>query len=355
MTSGNLLISVHWSNDGGSGGSGSSTFEAAWLRRHCYSPVTTVVASDDLAASETEELDDGPEASRVPEIHFDEIMSGDAGLLRWLQGLEESGLCLIRGVPTREGMVKEVAERVAPVSHGFLYDSTFDVYSKDDPVNIAYTPLGLGLHMDLSYYESPPGIQMLHCMRFDQSVTGGTSTFMDIHKVANLLKQQEPEAFATLCRVPCTFQKDHMSRSNPVVMKYKRPHISVNSEGEVIAAFWSPQFEGPLEVAPEDVEPYYAAYRSFQQLLNSEEVLKSHLIEMRLQEGDLISFNQRRMLHGRGQYSAGPSDGVRHLQGTYLNIDEYLCRLRVLQRRFGDANASGTLLSGAACVGNASH
>ena len=41
----------------------------------------------------------------------------------------------------------------------------FDVVAKEDPVNIAYSPVQLHFHMDLVYYESPPGLQMLHCIR----------------------------------------------------------------------------------------------------------------------------------------------------------------------------------------------
>lgn len=45
---------------------------------------------------------------------------------------------------------------------------------------------------DLAYYESPPGVQMLHCLRFDDSVEGGESTFMDAHAAAERLRQVRP-------------------------------------------------------------------------------------------------------------------------------------------------------------------
>ena len=41
----------------------------------------------------------------------------------------------------------------------------FDVVATEDPVNIAYSPVQLHFHMDLVYYESPPGLQLLHCIR----------------------------------------------------------------------------------------------------------------------------------------------------------------------------------------------
>ena len=42
----------------------------------------------------------------------------------------------------------------------------FDVVSMETPTNLAYSPVGLPLHIDLSYYESPPGLQFLHCIRY---------------------------------------------------------------------------------------------------------------------------------------------------------------------------------------------
>ena len=43
----------------------------------------------------------------------------------------------------------------------------FDVIAvpEDKLTNIADSEIGLELHMDLMYYQSPPGIQLLHCLR----------------------------------------------------------------------------------------------------------------------------------------------------------------------------------------------
>ena len=43
---------------------------------------------------------------------------------------------------------------------------TFDVISTPKPINVAYSTVGLDFHMDLMYYESPPGLQFLHCLRY---------------------------------------------------------------------------------------------------------------------------------------------------------------------------------------------
>ena len=42
---------------------------------------------------------------------------------------------------------------------------TFEIISEENPNDIGSTSVALGLHMDLQYYESPPGLQLLQCLR----------------------------------------------------------------------------------------------------------------------------------------------------------------------------------------------
>ena len=54
-----------------------------------------------------------------------------------------------------------------------------------------------------------------------------------------------------------------------------------------------------------------------------------------LRTGEVVTFSNRRMLHGRGQFHA-TKGGKRHLQGAYINIDEFKSMATVL------ANITGT-------------
>ena len=89
------------------------------------------------------------------------------------------------------------------------------------PINAAYSDAELDFHMDLSHYESPPGLQFLHCLRFDDCVTGGETVFVDVWHVAETLRATCPNYFDTLTRVPATFQKMHFDRQHPVYMRYR--------------------------------------------------------------------------------------------------------------------------------------
>ena len=196
----------------------------------------------------------------------------------------------------------------------------------------------LDLHIDLAYYESPPGIQLLHCRQFDDDVTGGESTFMDGIFAAEELRRRDYAAFRTLLSVPATFQKVHFDREQPVHIVARRPHIVIDTSvglgpksAPVTAVFWAPPFEGPLRVDTSEVRPYYEAYGKFAALLKEMEAERQYLVEFRVAVGEVLTFNNRRMLHGRRHFfSPEGAPGRRCLQGTYVNADDALSRLRTL-------------------------
>jgi len=218
-----------------------------------------------------------------------------------------------------------------------IYGDIFDVInSADAAINVAYTSDALGPHMDLCYYESPPGIQLLHCLNFDDDVEGGESFVIDGFGVAETLRRTSPAAFETLATVPATFVKDHSKRAHPVLLSYRRPHISLDPQTRaIVGVFWSPPFEGPLDTTtlpPHAVGEYYAAYKVF-----AEAIEAAPRYEARLATGEMLVFNNRRMLHGRRAFTSR-TGGRRHLRGGYVNIDEFANRYNLLRRAFSEGS-----------------
>ena len=69
---------------------------------------------------------------------------------------------------------------------------------------------------------------------------------------------------------------------------------------------------------------FYLAYRKFSSLVHS----NKFTVKFRLEKGDILCVNNRRVLHGRTSFD--PSSGHRHLQGYYMDQDEILGRLNYL-------------------------
>ncbi len=98
--------------------------------------------------------------------------------------------------------LRDLAETMGELRNTF-YGLLWDVQSKADARNIAYTNLDLGLHMDLLYFQNPPRFQFLHMLR--NKVRGGASIFVDSFKVAERMWEQERELWEVLTKVPVGF------------------------------------------------------------------------------------------------------------------------------------------------------
>ena len=278
--------------------------------------------------------------------------------------------------------VAKAATSGGRLSHGALYGSVFHVRAGEGGgINAAYTSDGLRMHQDLAYYESPPGLQFLHCVANGSGVVGGESTMIDGLAAAYRLRELRPGSFETLVRCPATFVKQR----DGACMTYRRPHIVLADEegweeGEegmggkgsphygyidrqIVAVHWSPPFEGPVLLPPWRVDRYHEAYADFERMLNGvddgddggggdpcspDDDLSRYAgdftWERRLQPGEMLVLNNRRMLHGRRKFSAAEGasveDGRRHLVGCYTNIDDTLNLYRVLLRERGRASTS---------------
>lgn len=90
----------------------------------------------------------------------------------------------------------------------------------------AYGQDSLPLHTDLTYYRDPPGLQiftMIQPSRKDHDGGGGTSIFADGFAAAEILRQQNPDAFTTLTqtirRYRCIDQMTgwHLEANGPIV------------------------------------------------------------------------------------------------------------------------------------------
>ncbi|KAL5035077.1 hypothetical protein BDV3_004538 [Batrachochytrium dendrobatidis] len=249
-------------------------------------------------------------------VSYDEFFNHYSGLRSVIQQLHDFGICFLTDVPTDDKRVEHLAKRMGCIQETF-YGTSWDVRNEPDASNIAYTSLYLGLHMDLMYYESPPGLQLLHCLQ--NNATGGESTFVDSHIAVELLKREYPDHYKTLTKVPIMFkyQKDLHH------MQYRHPTILENDQDLGLQVYYAPQFQGPLDATPDLVLPFYEAFSVFESILNRKELLYTTL----LRPGDCAIFSNRRILHGRQSFD--PQSGVRHLKGTYISWDDFKDLVRI--------------------------
>lgn len=246
--------------------------------------------------------------------------ASDALLAEALEAVIGEGLVRLRNLPTEPGTLNDIAPRLG-VLRATNFGSVFDVRAKPDPDSNAYTSIALPPHVDLPTREYQPGLQLLHCL--ENSAVGGQAVMMDGFAVADALRQRHPAHFDTLTRVRWCFA--NTARTTDHV--WFEPMIKLDPAARVVEIRIADFLRGPLLAPFEDIEPAYAALICLQKLLKEPEFA----LRFTYAPGDLVIFDNRRLLHGRDAFDPG-TGGSRWLQGCYLERDEIRSRLRMIRR-----------------------
>lgn len=260
------------------------------------------------------------EGFRPERVRHGAFVAGAAGERAWLEALLRDGLVLLEDGPLADEEVSRLASRIGPL-RSTNFGTRFDVRSKPNPNNAAYTAIGLALHTDLPNWRHPPDIQLLYCLENDAQ--GGESLFADGFRVAEVLRDESPDAFRILSETPIDFRFQDETQD----IAFRAPILECDADGRVVEVRFNNWIRDTLRLPVHEIEAWYDAYRRFWQLLHD----SRHQLEFALSPGQMIAFDNRRVLHGRRAFD--PNTGRRHLQGTYLDRDMLESRLRVLARR----------------------
>lgn len=276
--------------------------------------------------------------SRSREISYSSWMEDASRFAEAFRNLHHWGLVVIRGVPQTEDAVEKVASRLGHLQATF-YGPTWDVVSKPQAENVAYTNEFLCLHQDLMYLNEPPRIQILHCL--ENGCEGGDSLFSDGLRAAHDLRLNNKSHYHTLAT---SFVDFHYAKGGHY---WHNNHTTIITSGhkDVLMANpmsirWSPPFQAPFWTAlhqgemdsPFDhragflVESWQQAAKVFKDSVED----PVNMVQFRLQPGDCVVFDNWRVLHGRRAFDT--ASGRRHLKGTYVEDQAFNSTWIRLQR-----------------------
>jgi len=303
---------VKWSE-----GNHTSYYDQKWLRENCYTLKNKqkFISPYQLWNSSLEK--------NLKSITLDhnEILNSKEGLLKWLKLLHYKGIAIVKNAPIEKESAFPVLNRISHTRQTF-FDTPFEVINIPKPNNSAYTAHALRNHMDLPWFENPPGYQFLHCLV--NSAEGGNSSAVDGFAVADYLRKNEKEIFETLVNIPLKFRdKDYTQET---IRNFHATAISLTKDGDYNDIRFSVATMDTLDCHPDIMDKVYKAHHKFGNLLHDDKFQ----INFRLEPGDIFSFNNRRVLHGRTAFN--PNSGHRHLQGYYMDRDEILGRLNFLKK-----------------------
>ncbi|OTA85466.1 hypothetical protein M434DRAFT_61671, partial [Hypoxylon sp. CO27-5] len=295
------VLEVIWENDFLSSGNHVSRYPLAMLQKDIQQPLPAKTLWD-KATFERDRLN----------IDYDEWMAGEEGFLSGLHRLHTHGMLFLRNVPSSEESVISIANQIGNLQETF-YGRTWDVRSKPNAENIAYTSSFLGLHQDLLYMKDTPRIQILHCL--ENTCEGGDSLFSDGQRAVNLIRigpaQFQYHLSMILLRYHYTKHGHYYQTDRPILQ---------NEGGNF---FWSPPFQtsrgGPFHGKKGSTlyRRWLKAATKFRQFLEDDQ----WVYQYKLQPGECVIFDNLRVVHGRRKFDT--ATGSRWLKGAYISNDVF--------------------------------
>ncbi len=292
-----------------------STYDTCWIRGNCY---TLNNAYDDRSAKHKRLWKKNDLASDLPTVAYPQFAHDLDDETRALRYVAEYGFCVLTDVPCNS---RQVLNIIAHFGHPRItnYGDIFEVKTVVDPNNLAYSNLGLGCHTDNPYRNPIPTVQLLHCL--SNSTHGGDSILVDGFRAATVLREESPTHFQLLVGNWVSFRFS----DDTADLRSRGPMIEVDDLSNIIAVRFNNRSISSIQLPHERMAAYYEAYRHFAEILEREDLK----VTFKLEPGHLLLFDNTRVLHARTAFS---SDGKRHLQGAYADLDSLYSRLLVLER-----------------------
>ena len=172
------------------------------------------------------------------------------------------GFVIIKNIPTSKNYIVEFANSIGSVRRT-NFGEYFNVKSKPDPNDLAYTSLALAPHTDNPYRNPVPCIQILHCI--ENQVSGGLSTLVDGFTVTEQLKKDFPDYYKILTEIKIRFQFIDQS----VVLEDWAEMIQLDVFGKFKQVRFSPRLDFVPLMEKERLDLYYSARKKISELYNS--------------------------------------------------------------------------------------
>ncbi len=238
------------------------------------------------------------------------------GFKNFISNLYKYGFSVIKNCETEMITVEKIANKIGYVRQS-IFGGLWSFESNKDMADSAYTQEELRPHTDSTYSNDAPGLQLLLCCEYD--ATGGESIMVDGFKIAEIMQKNNKDIYETLSQieVPGNYIGDG------VFLEAKRPIFRHDTKGEILQVSFNNYDRAPFRIDNDLTLKFYEGIKKFDILANSHEYQWRYI----LKPGDLLIFNNWRVLHGRGSFN-----GTRKMKGCYINKEDFdsCCRMNGL-------------------------
>ncbi len=243
---------------------------------------------------------------------FQNTITND-GFKEFLEKLYKFGFVVIQNCKTEMSSVEKIANKIGYVRES-IFGGLWSFESNNDMADSAYTQDELRPHTDSTYSNDAPGLQLLLCCHYE--ATGGESIMVDGFKIAEKIYKENKDLYTLLSEIEVTGQYI----GDGVFLEAKRPIFKLNSNKELVQVSFNNYDRAAFRMDDEKTLKFYDAIREFDLIANNREYQWRHI----LKPGELLIFNNWRILHGRGSFK-----GDRKMSGCYINKEDFdsSCRM----------------------------
>ena len=239
-------------------------------------------------------------------IDFETVQSNE-GYKKFLKNLYQYGFSVVQNCKTEMSSVENIVNKIGYVRNS-IFGGLWSFESNEDKADSAYTQEELRPHTDATYSNDAPGLQLLLCCEY--KAKGGDSIMVDGFKIAEIIKKDNKELFEILS----TINVKGSYIGDGVFLEAERPIFNLNSKKELFQVSFNNYDRAPFRFEKDLTIKFYEAIRTFDLMANSKEYQWRHI----LKPGELLIFNNWRVLHGRGSF-----DGTRKISGCYINKEDF--------------------------------
>ena len=291
-------------------------YQADWLHDHTYD----INQDQGVAWLEDQASWDAAHAQRFTRTaDFETVRTNNRARRDWLNQIAAFGFAKMTGGPVESGALLQVIDLFGYVRET-NYGKWFEVRTEVNPTNLAYTGLGLQVHTDNPYRDPAPTLQLLYCL--ENAAEGGDSTVVDGFKAAQILRDEDREAFDVLSQHCARFA---YGGASGVRLESRRPVIELAPDGELKSVRFNNRSAAPVTDVPFDkMDAYYRGLRRYGEIVED----PANTITFKLDPGESFIVDNTRVLHGRTGYAG---HGSRWLQGCYADKDGLLSTLHALE------------------------
>jgi len=216
----------------------------------------------------------------------------------------------------------------------------------------AYGHDALPLHTDMTYFQTPPGLQIFTMIQ--PASMGGESIFCDGLAVAETLRRENYPAFDILCKNGRTYRcmdEDvgwHLEATGPIIQAVDHGESLASTSGK--RSLQDQRWGSVLSIRHNDLDrlpdlpPYFVANPTVQQhdstvssfyqdLEYAHKALDEILtrdefrLVVKLKPGETVVVVNQRCLHGRYAFKVDPTN-PRKVMGCYVSQDDLLSMFR---------------------------